>query len=260
MIPLALKVTLVLFSAIVFRGAHKPPNSILHGPRPPKNATPAEKRDWIFNHYGPPLSSFQRKVCYIITIFESIFLLRTQYPVFNQLLPVKFDGKTSSYSSSDARFFALAFGIASDLLRISCQRRLGSSFTWHIAGLRHGTEDDSDETAGPRAEEKQTKQKLITTGPYSIVRHPSYTAFWMSLIGITTYHLLPGSFVRESGIVSETTVGKVVLGVWIISCIWISTFLALRIDTEDETLRTTFGKEWEMWRKQVPWRTIPGVW
>ena len=41
--------------------------------------------------------------------------------------------------------------------------------------------------------------RLVTGGPYAVVRHPAYTAFIVAVAGILCAQLGPGSYVLESG-------------------------------------------------------------
>jgi protein-S-isoprenylcysteine O-methyltransferase Ste14 len=121
-----------------------------------------------------------------------------------------------------------------------CFRELGRQFTFHLALLE--------------------KHALITTGPYSIVRHPSYTAAVIVNIGIILWHTTPGSWLRQSGLYMNTIVwvaaflpaimvigGSIILGIMV------------RPQIEDELLKKEFGKKWDEWAKRVPYRIIPGV-
>ncbi|KAF9254161.1 hypothetical protein L218DRAFT_841175, partial [Marasmius fiardii PR-910] len=81
--------------------------------------------------------------------------------------------------------------------------------------------------------------KLITTGPYSIVRCPAYTGAWLSYIGFTMFHLLPGSFIRENNC------RRIGHRFWIIGRIGICVFLTIRTVSKDEMMKKEFGKEWK---------------
>lgn len=99
---------------------------------------------------------------------------------------------------------------------------------------------------------------LVTTGPYSIVRHPGYGASFVGSFGISVIYASPGSFMRTSGWLS-TYFGRVVLGVWILQLILSVVLARARAITEDAMLRKRFGEEWVRWSKRVRYRLIPGV-
>lgn len=67
--------------------------------------------------------------------------------------------------------------ILGNLLRQRCFQELGTLFTFEVTIL--------------------PDHKLVTTGPYSYVRHPSYTGIYMTLLGPSVMALAPGSWIRE---------------------------------------------------------------
>jgi protein-S-isoprenylcysteine O-methyltransferase Ste14 len=97
--------------------------------------------------------------------------------------------------------------------------------------------------------------KLITSGPYSIVRHPGYSGSIFAVVGVVITHLSNGSWVMEcSGLMW-----------WVLESIWIAAVLALlpligpRSKKEDNMLKKEFGKQWEEWAMNVPYRLFPGI-
>ncbi|KAN0079825.1 hypothetical protein V8E55_009391 [Tylopilus felleus] len=75
--------------------------------------------------------------------------------------------------------------------------------------------------------------RLITHGPYAYVRHPSYTGVFMCVAGIVMAQGSPGSWLRESGML--TTLFAVL--VWSLSMGTVCICLFLRIKDEDELLK-----------------------
>jgi protein-S-isoprenylcysteine O-methyltransferase Ste14 len=102
------------------------------------------------------------------------------------------------------------------------------------------------------------KHKLVTHGPYSVVRHPGYAGTATVYVGILTWLLSRGSWLRESGIL-ETTSGRVWSGVIMCWMGGIITSLFSRMYKEDVQLRQVFGKEWDDYARKVPYRLIPGL-
>ncbi|KAI0647051.1 hypothetical protein C8Q79DRAFT_1009199 [Trametes meyenii] len=128
--------------------------------------------------------------------------------------------------------------IAGGLLRIYCHRTLGRFFAWQAT-----VQDDHE---------------LITTGPYAVVRHPSFTALALIAIGAPLAILTSGAYFTESGIL-DTQWGRAVAGtafgwLWLTTCA-----LVHRIDEEEEELKKKFGEEWRIWAARVPYRLIPFV-
>ena len=105
----------------------------------------------------------------------------------------------------------------------------------------------------------QRNHKLVTVGPYSIVRHPGYTGLLISHSGWFLWQFWEGSWVRESGL-WDTAQGKMVTLPYTIIIIVGSSYLVLaRMSNEDEALRKQFGKQWEDWAKRVPYYVLPGI-
>ena len=126
---------------------------------------------------------------------------------------------------------------ASVILRIWCYKALGSLFTFEI-------------TIRP-------DHKLITSGPYAIVRHPSYIAIVFMNIGVTVGVLCPGSYVYECGIMS-TPVGGILV-VWVAVSVYAVVSLLRRGRIEDAGLRKEFGDKWVSYSRAVSCRFIPGL-
>ncbi|KJA26489.1 hypothetical protein HYPSUDRAFT_52401 [Hypholoma sublateritium FD-334 SS-4] len=124
------------------------------------------------------------------------------------------------------------------IIRWLCYRELGKQFTFHVAILKN--------------------HELITTGPYSIVRHPSYTGGSMIFLGSLLWHGSSGAWLRESKI-CETKLSLLVLVPVSVLYYFVVTLVVSRTKREDELLRKEFGRKWDAWAKSVPYRLIPGV-
>jgi protein-S-isoprenylcysteine O-methyltransferase Ste14 len=82
------------------------------------------------------------------------------------------------------------------------------------------------------------RHRLVTTGPYAIVRHPIYLA--------TLLHLLATSIACGGPALVLATMSLGALGT------------VLRVRAEDELLRETFGRRWEAYSSAVP-ALLPGA-
>ncbi|KAI0780936.1 hypothetical protein BD413DRAFT_464582 [Trametes elegans] len=131
-----------------------------------------------------------------------------------------------------------AFTVFGGSVRILCHRTLGRFFTWQMS-----VQDD---------------HKLVTSGPYSIVRHPSYSGWVVLVIGQALALLSPGSFYAESGAL-HTVAGKTAAGAVVGYLGFITYVLCSRIRKEDEVLQREFGEEWNAWAKKTPYRLIPYI-
>jgi protein-S-isoprenylcysteine O-methyltransferase Ste14 len=125
-------------------------------------------------------------------------------------------------------------------IRHHCYRTLGRLFTFELS-IRQG-------------------HKLVTSGPYSIIRHPSYTGGLCVYLSILLCHLYPQSWlVSCSGIFpSSDQAAKLTL-----ACIWV-TFSSIlysglggRVQKEEVMLEEHFGDQWRSYRKKVPYRLVP---
>ena len=165
------------------------------------------------------------------------------------------------------------------VLRLACFRALGALFTFEI-------------TISP-------DHTLVTAGPYSHVRHPSYTGVYALLLGSTAVMLAPGAWLREAWLVPSACAGiKGLVGMaeglglerredgvvgtgetaclgrpgavgtvlaWVFVVFWTTKVMyALkstnkRVLTEDRELHRVFGTRWEEWADRVRWRLVPWV-
>lgn len=123
-------------------------------------------------------------------------------------------------------------------LRIACFRLLGPRFTFTLS------------IRGDHA--------LVTSGPYAVVRHPSYTGFMLAWAGDVLCHVSAGSWFAECSGWSVRATG-VLWWIWAIWALFLVCVLVPRIVKEDEMLRKQFGTEWGGWSKKVPYCLIPGI-
>ncbi|KAL4061998.1 hypothetical protein V8B97DRAFT_1919485 [Scleroderma yunnanense] len=131
--------------------------------------------------------------------------------------------------------------IVGSLIRRHCYRILGHFFTFELSIRKD--------------------HKLITSGPYSIVRHPSYLGAICMLVGSVLCAFDRKSWiVASSGLFPHDEVSST-RTLWFLRALALSlSSLALgRMNNEDAMLERTFGKEWRAWVEKVPYKLIPGV-
>ncbi len=133
---------------------------------------------------------------------------------------------------------ATSFTVLACIGRILSYRELGPMFAFELARKKDHT--------------------LVTTGPYAIVRHPSYAAFFLEVLGSIVCFTGRNSWIKESGFM-ETIAGRVFVGLWIGLMGFLFVLLVIRLRLEDAFLRNEFGVTWEKWASEVPFRLIPGV-
>ncbi|KAI0046191.1 hypothetical protein FA95DRAFT_1414149 [Auriscalpium vulgare] len=101
--------------------------------------------------------------------------------------------------------------------------------------------------------------KLVTSGPYAVVRHPGYTGLLLVQFGSPLLCLASGSGSWWWGAgVARTHLGHAVAGAWV-AVLGHVTLVVCRVPTEDALLHEVFGREWEAYARRVRYRFIPGV-
>ena len=78
------------------------------------------------------------------------------------------------------------------------------------------------------------------------------------IVGNVIWYTSRGSWLRES------MVYQMKLSWLFIAPVMLGTFLGLstilrRVPVEDAILKREFGKEWDDWKKAVPYRLLPGI-
>ena len=105
----------------------------------------------------------------------------------------------------------------------------------------------------------QNGHELIVSGPYSIVRHPSYTGLILMSGGMFPCYLSKGSWIMESGL-WNTMLGRLLVVIYFsVLNILGSIMLLTRMSKEDAALRNQFGKKWDDWARRVPYSIFPGI-
>ncbi|KAI0747198.1 ICMT-domain-containing protein [Daedaleopsis nitida] len=223
------------------------------GMSPPTRTPPSEDRQRADSNtpdYLNKVTSIQRIIFCTIAVTEATTLVVHQMPqtwliprAFTSLThlsapPTSGDGSSYPLRLTVASSLGCLLGFAGGFIRVWCHNTLGRLFTWELA-LRG-------------------EHKLITRGPYSIVRHPSYTGFIFLTVGNLLLLYSPGSFFRETGL-SATVPGKIVAAFSTAFTGWVCGGLLYRTHTEDLMMKKEFGAQWEEWAQKTPYRLIPYV-
>ncbi|KAL4250133.1 Protein-S-isoprenylcysteine O-methyltransferase [Abortiporus biennis] len=119
------------------------------------------------------------------------------------------------------------------------------------------------------------KHRLVIEGPYSYVRHPSYTGVYLTLLGGTLVGLAPGSWVTTCWLLPSMNfsssipalrylgIGQILVFAFVI--FWcVKVYYAMRstyrrLFIEDQELQKVFGKTWDSYAQRVQWRVLPGI-
>ncbi|KAJ6605586.1 hypothetical protein DFH09DRAFT_1422875 [Mycena vulgaris] len=240
--PSLFKIPLILSDIICMRITATPPNPPL---------APAQHvvyiPDWrerFLRHLAWPCV-FLRAISHTLNILQICLILAWHNPTGAISTLIRRCASPASDPACSMRLgitpvFALGTGITlvGTILRVLCYRTLGRHFTFELS--------------------LQKEHKLITGGPYAIVRHPSYVAMVLTLVGGWMTLALRGSYVWECGL-WEDTVGRVMLGLWAVVAGTVVLSLFLRVSREDEMLKRCFGAEWEEWARAVPSKIVPWI-
>ena len=123
-------------------------------------------------------------------------------------------------------------------IRVACYRELGRFFTWDLS--------------------IKPDQRLITTGPYSIVRHPAYTGNCLIAIGLVLSQIGEGSWFTECGGWASPWTKYFALA-WLGWHLSKPYLLGKRVTVEDEVLKREFGEEWVQYSTRTRYRLFPFV-
>jgi len=177
-------------------------------------------------------------------LLETSVILASQfpsYPLSQQILESLVNGPASlSNKIGFSPLFLAGFGSATlgGFIRYQCYRTLGRFFTYEVA-----IRDD---------------HQLVTEGPYSVVRHPSYTAAIACCVGLGVCYASPGAWLRECRIL-ETIWGQAAMWLYLVFEVYGIASIVARTVLEDRLLRKQFGEQWDEWAKKVPYRMIPFI-
>ena len=176
----------------------------------------------------------------ILTIFASVYPSSNISRVVLAILV-----SSASSTPSDIRLtwpfiFSWICTMSGAYIRRRSYQTLGSMFTFELS-LR-------------------INHQLVTSGPYSVVRHPGYIGGALALLGALACYTSPGSwFIECSGLFPPSWTGSVVFSCWFIagSIAWL--VISPRLKKEDAMLKKQFGSQWGAWAADVPYRLMPGV-
>ncbi|KIY50341.1 hypothetical protein FISHEDRAFT_39723 [Fistulina hepatica ATCC 64428] len=237
-LPALLKVPFVLSIAWGIHATMTPPK-----PPPP----PEERLKPVGLEVAAPwFAQFAKNIFTIAGVCEALVLIAAHYPdhaVSAYLLRYLVCGDDFLASASDI-YVSLPFmlgwasNIFGSLIRLRCYAMLDNFFTFELSIRKN--------------------HHLVTSGPYSVVRHPSYTGAIFAAAGTLLSHFSRGSWLVEcSGLLPQSAT---VLSALCAGGITIMLFaMHIRMDKEDEMLKIGFGKDWEQWVAKVPCRVIPGL-
>ena len=182
------------------------------------------------------------------TILESLLIIALKFPAhpYSQrvLSLLSHIANPSSLSASSiyispAFVTGWALAVGGYALRLTCFRYLGRFFTFELA-LQEG-------------------QRLVKTGPYSVVRHPAYSGTIAIVVGLNLVLAGPGSLLAECVGLASSPFGIFWVGTQLATSLFAIRYVINKARAEDEVFRKEFGAEWEEWAKKTRYRLIPLV-
>ncbi|KAJ3557147.1 hypothetical protein NM688_g1629 [Phlebia brevispora] len=234
---LILKIPFLVLNSLCAHMAFTAPVSIPH----PEEQKKYEAVNDVFYETGPftvlDAAYTIKLILHVLNALEALVIILTAFP---NLLDVV------SMSLAEVRlaglFITPRLGITStfitgciimypgSILRYTAYYHLGQFFTFQLAVRKD--------------------HKLITSGPYSIVRHPSYTGAIAFMAGIAICQLGPGSLWWESGMGKGVT-GFIAATLYVATLVYIGVSAVLRTAQEDKILRGQFGEQWDIDCKEL---------
>ncbi|KAJ8586460.1 hypothetical protein M405DRAFT_823386, partial [Rhizopogon salebrosus TDB-379] len=136
-------------------------------------------------------------------------------------------GRIQDTPITSSFLFGSTLTITGGLIRWWCFRTLGRFFTFELS-VRKG-------------------HQLVTTGPYAVIRHPSYTGMLVQFIGLLIMYGSRTSWLRDSGVLETIPGLKIFVLVWLVERSLVAVTLLRRISQEEEVVKSHFGDEWKMW-------------
>lgn len=123
------------------------------------------------------------------------------------------------------------------ILRLWCYSTMGRFFTFELT--------------------MSSDHYLVTTGPYSFIRHPSYTAAIMLIMGSLTEFFAWSAYPSACDLVTTYYASPlyfcIAMAVFSVASLYQRTFV------EDRQLRERFSKDWVAYSRQVPYKLVPYV-
>lgn len=227
MLPL-LQIPLLVFTALLFHIGATNPNITTN--------TDRVSYEGLFSKnlvaYGPTISKI---LIWTSTLYQVVYLYFQIFPAASMTTlfsDVVFQNNVLSLTPiSCLGFICLIIG---GLGRVWCYKTLGQFFTYEITIRK--------------------SHKLIETGPYAYVRHPSYTFAIMLATGMFLVHR------RIANFFPDKTWLQIQFGpIGLLACYTITLlFFKRRIPREEEELKKTFGKRWIEYASKRQ-KFIPGL-
>ncbi|KAL6303657.1 hypothetical protein BKA93DRAFT_734745 [Sparassis latifolia] len=229
-----LKIPLLASNAVfMFIGLTSP-----NPPPKPSELSKYDRPDSISRGNFNALIHIIKSVAVITAAAEIAVILAQEYPSLSEHISLLLPSPSSGLRVTKTFVASWALIGMGGLVRWWCYRTLGRFFTYELS--------------------VKEEHRLVTVGPYSIVRHPSYTGMIMQIIGAVLWSLDPGSWWSNLDRFSATARNSCVV-LWLSYWIIIPGLAVSRLSKEDRILKKEFGDQWEKWSRVTPYKLIPFV-
>ncbi|KAF8428414.1 hypothetical protein L210DRAFT_3419516 [Boletus edulis BED1] len=229
---LFVRAALILVQALSNHRAFLPPNKT-----PEKGRYHTEEPQLL--QIAPSIFKLHNVLLWCIAVFEVVYALNHYFgATFSPSLSARLDTAICPIPRSHVVTPLFVMGVLTTvvgmLIRIQCFRELGQLFTFDLSIL--------------------PGHKLVTSGCYGYVRHPSYTGSMLIVAGLAFSHLTAGSLAVECSILGP--IGSLLLCVawWM----WTLSVGASRAIAEDKELQKLFGPEWDAYAATTKFWFVPG--
>jgi len=207
-------------------------------PNPPAGTTEQQRytsteqtKDWLSSHLRGVLRVLKIPM-YIFTVLEILSLFSA----------MALASRTPNYRFRITTTPTFLIGSlllhAGAIIRIACFRHLGRHFTFELTFRKN--------------------HKLISDGPYAIVRHPSYAGGALVSVGCILVTTGLGSWWSENGLWTLSG-GRVLGGSWVLANFYIAYALISRVPKEDLVMKNEFKEQWVTWSQKTPYALVPYI-
>ncbi|PBP16127.1 isoprenylcysteine carboxyl methyltransferase [Diplocarpon rosae] len=201
---------------------------------PPNPAPVCDTEDRIFPFAGDFFLLIRRLTFAVLGLYHAILMLYPNSPP-TVLCPNPSNLNPSLFTWTTHSMICFGIVFIAAPIRLLAFAQLGKNFTFKLA----------------------KPQQLVTGGLYAYVQHPSYTT--LAIVALSNWRM----FERADGVIGCWMSAELVQSVWwdVAGCglvavaFWI---LSLRVMDEEKMLKSTFGKDWEIWHQKTK-RFVPGA-
>lgn len=253
-----LKCALLIVTSVAYYRAMNPPNP---APRREALVNTGQILDWFPRALGyawqvRALATFTQtsadrlQAFFVLTsLLHAAMLVLLEYPPSDAHdhahTGVEILSRTCANTPSLARLASLTPGflagtslvLAGWLLRMWCYRTMGAMFTWEVT--------------------VKQDHRLVTGGPYSYIRHPSYLGTLMLVAGTVLMHFGAGGYIQGCHVLR--TPASWLVFVWVTCVVLGVVGMFGRMPVEDEALKQKFGETWKAYAGRVPYRLVPYI-